>query len=140
MGLSVAVFLGRRHMLGAEIDAVRGAATWQITFIAAGELEERDATVTLLPPPDFRHQHILDRRLQSRELLIPMGRTKDLSRREIVLRRATGANRQPFRLTYTFESVLPMRPPTPAMLRRMHELDAAPTGAAYLRPSSGIES
>jgi transglutaminase-like putative cysteine protease len=128
----------RRYVLGPDIDGRRGAA-WKVTLAVEGRLTSPDATVAVRLPPDFRGQHILDERFQSKELITRMPRGKAGDRRELVWRRApmSGKGEQSFRLGYSFRCVLD-RPRRHGSHQRA--LDDAPNPGEALAPSARIQS
>lgn len=138
--ISLTLMIGRQHALSPDLSGPRGMNTWKVTLVAAGELTANDAAVTVVLPPDFRHQHIADERFQSKQLLHRLAQSRETGRREVVWRRATLAGPLPYRLSYSFRCLLGMRHPTAAMQRRTREVDAAPTAGTALKPAPRIES
>jgi 7 transmembrane helices usually fused to an inactive transglutaminase/Transglutaminase-like superfamily len=137
--LAVALHLARRAVFGSEPIGPQGIATWRVTMAATGELASSESSLTTPRPPDFRRQHVFDEKAQSKELLPPRGK-KTPQRRDVVWRRSSLGQPQPFRLTYSFNCVLGIIRPTSAMIRLSHEIDAPPLGTACLRPTHGVES
>jgi hypothetical protein len=140
--ISVALMVGRRYALSPDLSGPRGINTWKVTLGVAGELTAPDAVLTLMLPPDFRHQHVADERFQSKQLLHRVVQGRETGRREVVWRRADlpGPGPEPYRLSYTFRCLLGMRRPTAAMQRRTRELDGAPAEGAALRSAPRLES
>jgi transglutaminase-like putative cysteine protease len=139
--VSVALMLTRWAVLGADVDGPRGASTWKVTLVAAGELTRTDASVVLALPPDFRGQHIFDERFASAELTAPAERARSTGRREAVWRRAHPGGPQPFRLTYSFRCLTGMRRPSAVMAEATRELDGPPPrDGSLLKPAPRIES
>jgi hypothetical protein len=125
--LSVGLILGRRHVLGPEIDGTPGDSVWKLTLTVEGEMTAPEARVTTVLPPDFRHQHIFDEAFESKELSHVLRTNREGGQRRAVWRRRQDVpGAQPFRLTYTVRCVLGMRRATPGMVQRTHSLDAAP--------------
>lgn len=139
VALSAAIYAARRAALGNEPPSPRGSALWSVTLVATGQLAADESTLAMPRPPDFRRQHIFDERFESQELLPPQGK-KGSHRRDVVWRRSGVGRVQPFRIAYSFQCLLGMRRPTPAMVRLTREIDAPPLEGAYRRPSQGIES
>jgi hypothetical protein len=113
--LSVGLMLGRRHVLGKEIDGTPGSGTWKVTIEVEGELlAAKDAAITTVLPPDFRHQHIVDESFASRELSHEIRTAKDGGQRKAVWLPHMGTKRpHPFRVGYSFSaaaSSMPLRP------------------------------
>lgn len=135
--LALALFLGRRWVLGDDIDGPYGASAWRVTFTATGEPANDQASLTVTLPPDFRRQHIVDDRLPRSVRLV---RGKEAGRQEVVWRLAGPAGAQPVRLTWSFRCLLDVRRPTPSMRQITRELDAAPARGEAVKPSRRIES
>jgi transglutaminase-like putative cysteine protease len=129
IALSVGLMLGRRSVLGKEIDGTPGSGTWKVTLEVEGELlAAKDPAITTVLPPDFRHQHVIDETFASHELSHEIRTAKDGGQRKAVWLPRLGAKRpQPFRLTYSFRCVTGMHRPTPGMVQRTRTLDAPPT-------------
>jgi transglutaminase-like putative cysteine protease len=126
--LSAGLMFGRWYVLGKEIDGTPGSGTWKVTLEIEGELLAKEASVTTVLPPDFRHQHVIEETFVSRELSHGIRTAKDGGERKAVWTPRIGVNRaQPFRLTYSFRCVTGMHRPTPGMVQRSRILDAAPS-------------
>lgn len=138
-GVSLALFVGRHYVEGADSGISAGASTWKVTLVASGQLAAHETSATTLLPPDFRHQHIFDEHFQSKDLMPPRSR-RDATRAEAVWRRANPMAAQKFRLAYSFRCVLGMRKPTTAMVHVTRQLDAPPEEGADLKPTQRIES
>lgn len=138
-GASLALFVGRHYVEGADHGIMPGASTWKVTLMASGKLTANEMSVTTLLPPDFRHQHIFDEHFQSKDLMTPRSR-RDTTRAEAVWRRADPMVAPPFRITYSFRCVLGIRKPTAAMTHLTRQLDAPPEEGAELKPTPRIES
>src|SRR5262249_44073877 len=115
--LSLALFLGRWYLLGADLFGPRGDSTWEVTLEVAGRLASPKGTVVLLPPPDFRRQHIYAEQFQSHELTYRVIHNRSSGRREIVWRRLRPDDPAEFQLAYTFRCSLGLQPPTRGMER-----------------------
>src|SRR4051812_10088222 len=94
--LSGTTLFVRWSILGADIHGPRGASTWKVTLLVAGELTANDAVLTLVAPPDFRHQHTFDANMQSKELFFRVGKGQKPDRNEVVFRRVHMTGMQPF--------------------------------------------
>jgi hypothetical protein len=149
--VSVGILLLRRQVLGAEINGPRGASTWRITLQVRGPLPEEPEALVLLPPLDFRQQHIYEERLDSAELTPRMVHGRLSGRREIVWQRRRPQGTAQFQITYSFTCALGMWPPTPGMERLTEAIDAPPASSAphrhmplgkrtFLRPAPRVES
>lgn len=135
---ALAILAGRRFTQGPNRGRPRGASSWQVTMTASGELPPDQASVLTPRPPDFRHQHIFDEQLKSEGVSPPHG--KKNHKPQLVWRRSSLGGPQPFQLSYAFHCILGMRRANSGMVRRTHEIDAAPRDGALLKPSSRIES
>jgi transglutaminase-like putative cysteine protease len=137
--VSLAIFLSRRYVLGAE---TAGPPGWNVTLAVDGTLSVRDAAVTVVRPPDFRRQHISDECFQSsKDLRDPLRTRKTVSgQRNFTWRRQSGmaAGAVPFHLEYVF--LCSLQRPTPGMQRQSTRLDAAPAAGALLKGTSRIQS
>jgi hypothetical protein len=139
--VSVALIVGRWHVLGAEVDGIPGASAWKVTLRIDGELAARDGSVAAVLPLDFRGQHITDEAFDRAELTHKVRRRKDAGPRRAVWQRRMGtAGGQPFHLVYSFRCVLGMRRPTPDMVLRTRAADAPPSEGHLTRPAPGVES
>ncbi len=138
--IAITLMVGRQHALSPDLSGPRGMNTWKVTLVAVGELTANDAALTVLLPPDFRHQHLADERFHSKQLLHRLTQGRESGRREVTWRRANLAGPEPYRLSYSFRCLLGMRRPTPAMQHRTRELDRAPAAGAALKPAPRIES
>jgi transglutaminase-like putative cysteine protease len=136
---SVCSALGRRYVLGDDIDGPRAAGSWRVSLVASGVLSQADPGVNVSLPPDFRHQHIFDENFSSAQLSWRAGKEKESGRREAIFRRINLARAEPFRVTYTFGVLTGVRKPTAAMTALTREIDDAP-GPACLTPGPHIES
>jgi hypothetical protein len=133
--VSLGTALGRWYVLG---NRHFGGSVWKVTLAATGELNGGSVSLTMSLPPDFRHQHILDERFHSRELVSRPSRAK-AGRREVVWHPARLGGAGPFRLTTSFRCLM-VRRPTAAMARMTHDLDAEPGEGVALKPGPRIES
>src|SRR2546425_1599812 len=124
------VLILRWHLLGEELFGPRGSSTWEVTLEASGELTDKGASLVLLPALDFRHQHIYGESFESRELRPRIVHERESRRREVVWRRVSVEERQPFRLSYTFRCSLGLRPATRGLERLTQELDWPPLRGA----------
>jgi hypothetical protein len=136
---SLAVFVARRHALGAETEGPPG---WKVTLHVDGTLTLRDASVTTVRPSDFRRQHISDEQMHSSKDLRDPVRTRKTGsgQRNFTWRRQSGmgAGPQPFHLEYSF--LCSLQRPTPAMERQTARVDAAPAPGQFLKPAARIQS
>src|SRR5262249_14334953 len=123
IGLSAMVFVMRRAALGEALYGPPAANAWRVTLAVTGQLTAKDASVIVLRPPDFRHQHVFDESFQSTELLAPKGKAP--SRPELVWRRSGmgGGGSPAFWLSYSFHCLAGMRQPTPDMRHLTRDLD-----------------
>ncbi len=137
--LALGMGLTRHAVLGPAIDGPRGLSAWKVTFVASGRLRGDDVSITLLLPPDFRHQHIFDEQFQSSDLINRTTRGNDVTSRQVSWRRAGPANAGPVRLSYSFRCLLGMHQPTEHMKQRTHQIDGG-SGGDTLRPSPLIQS
>jgi transglutaminase-like putative cysteine protease len=149
--LSLALFLIRRHALGAEINGPRGASTWQITLEVAGKMPADHVALITLPPLDFRQQHVYDEHFRSNQLSHRVVHGRAGGRREVVWQRLSTGGEQPFEVAYSFQVALGLWPPTPGMDRLTELVDAPPSSSTavgrpalgkgnYLKPSYRVQS
>jgi transglutaminase-like putative cysteine protease len=137
--LSVTIFVSRRHVLGAESAGPPG---WNVTLTVDGTLSVRDASVTVVRPPDFRRQHISEEHFESsKDLRDPLRKRKTVTgQRNFTWRRESGmaGGPVPFHLQYAF--LCSLQRPTPGMQRQTARLDSGPQPGAYLKATSRIQS
>jgi hypothetical protein len=138
---SLGVAAARRSSLGEGIDGPLGRGAWKVSVVAAGRFTERDASLTVHLPPDFRRQHLVDVQPQASGVVLRGTRTR-ASRTEAVWDPAGVApgKPQPFRLAYSVRCILGLRRPTPAMTRATRQLDSPPGQGDYLAPSARVQS
>jgi hypothetical protein len=139
-GISLAVFVARRAVVGADLDGPPGDSSWKVSLFVSGKLSGPEGSVTFGLPLDFRRQHIFDEHFQSRQLSHRLGKNPEHGGREVVWRQAPMGQVESFRLTYSFRCVLGMRKPTALMNERTEEVDAAPRAGQYSKPAALIES
>src|SRR5262245_40964785 len=139
--LSVGLILGRRYVLGNEIDGTPGVTTWKVALEVKGELHAAESSVTTILPPDFRRQHIVDETFESVQLSHKAYTAKEGGRRKVVWRPRAGAGRPgTFGLVYSFRCITGMRRPTAGMVQRTRKLDSAPTNERNTRPGPLVQS
>jgi transglutaminase-like putative cysteine protease len=136
---SLALAGTRRYVLGDDIDGPRGRSAWKIGLVAVGRFDERDGSLTVRFPPDFRRQHLVD--TESHAIGVVPRNTRGSQTESVWEPEALGPGKpQRFRLSYSFRCILGLRRPTPAMTRGTRRLDAAPAAGDYLVPSARIQS
>src|SRR5262249_36485172 len=113
-----------------EVEGPSGASTWEVTLSARGRLPAgKDATITTVAPPDFRHQHIFDEHWRSDELLHREGRGdagRPAAERDTLWKALPMAAGSPYGLTYSFHCVMGIHHQMHAMHERTAKLDAVP--------------
>ena len=135
VSVSTAVFVLRRHALGAETDGPPG---WEVTLTVEGEMPGSHGTLITMRPPDFRQQHIAGEKFHSQDLRYRFTRIQKSGQRKVVWRQAgLGKPGRPFRAVYSFRWTRAR--PTLAMARLTERIDAAPEGDAALEPLPRIE-
>jgi hypothetical protein len=102
---SLALAGTRRYVLGDDIDGPRGRSAWKIGLVAVGRFDERDGSLTVRFPPDFRRQHLVD--TESHAIGVVPRNTRG-SQTEAVWEPEALAPGKPqrFRLSYSFRCIL----------------------------------
>jgi transglutaminase-like putative cysteine protease len=136
--LSLALFLVRRQVLGAEINGPHGSSTWRITVAVSGTTPADLDALVILPPLDFRQQHIYDEEFESDQLSHRVVHAHFTDRREVIWQRRSGTVGQPFQVIYSFHASLGLWPPTRGMDRVSEIFEAPPwPGTPVKRPPPG---
>ncbi len=133
---SAAIFVVRRTVLGPESAGPLG---WAVSIAVDGTLVAKDASISVLRPLDFRHQHISEERFQGgKELREPLHRKRTGQEKHTWRRQRAVAQPEPFHLEYSF--VVSLQRPGPAVERLTARIDAAPAAGAYLKSTPHIEA
>jgi len=141
IAVSIALMAGRWWVLGTEIDGPAGLSSWKITLKIKGVRTAREASLTVLLPPNYRRQQISEEVFESEELKSKVRKSKGANPRRVVWKsRQAGGGPRPFEAVYSFRCVLGMRRPTNAMTHRTHILDGPPAEGRALKPGMLIES
>ncbi len=138
---AVAVLGARRYALGEDIDGPRGGGAWKVGLLVTGRFTQRNGTLTVRLPPDFRRQHLVDAEPQATGVVLRGGRGR-MKGSEAVWDPAAVAPGKPqdFRLAYSFRLITDLRKRTPAMAQATRRLDGAPSAGEYLAPGPRTQS
>src|SRR5579871_4534600 len=82
--LSLALMVSRWSALGSEVSGTPGTSTWLVRLELTGELLGPGADIKIELPPDFRHQHILDERFESKSLAHKLRHSKSGGTRSVI--------------------------------------------------------
>ncbi len=134
--LSVGLALARRAIVEEDIEGPPGTGSWRITLIVTGTLDKSNASVTVMEPPDFRHQRVIQEQDCKSDLL----ETRTAKGKESSVHRAVWHALKPgpvesFRLSCMYRAFVGVHHPTQAMLDQTHALDGSHTTRDALKPS-----
>lgn len=137
---SVAVMVGRYHVLGDEIKVPAGPGTWKVTLLVQGQSTGTDARLLTTTPLDFGHQHILDELYRSDELLAKPPDSKHPERRQVLWTQRPGVSEGSFRVRYQFYCTVNDHAPTAPMAELAKLINAPPHPGTLLKSEPRIQN
>jgi hypothetical protein len=124
--ISLAVMIGRYHVLGDEVRAPYGPGTWKVAMLVKGQSTAADAKVLTMTPLDFHRQHIQGEEFRSDELLAKPPDAKHPERRQVLWVPRSRTPTGPFQANYQFYCVVDMHEATAGMSKLTNLLNAPP--------------
>lgn len=138
--LSLALMVGRYHVLGHEVKVPGGPGTWKVTLAVHGKIQGPEARVWTTAPLDFGRQHVLHELPRSAEFQARPREARRPDRQQIPWTLRPGLTEGPFRLRLEFYCTADDRHPTSPMTKQARLLYLAPHAGEYLRGEPAIES